>query len=121
VNVAAGPRDIYAALDGAFDVQEVTIREGKFPQYTTIAQLPPVLQIQVQRVQYDVTNKKTYKSEAHLRLRHTIYLDRYMDLPHTEMHEKRQQSWRLKECRQMLAARKNDLLQTQVRCSGDIG
>ena len=114
VNVATGPRDIYAALDGAFDVQEVTIEEGNFPQYTSIARLPPVLQIQVQRVQYDVKNKKTYKSDAHLRLRETIFLDRYMDVEDEVLLQRRQETWRWKEELDRLEARRRELLQTEV-------
>ncbi|KAI9816932.1 MAG: ubiquitin-specific protease ubp2 [Phylliscum demangeonii] len=115
VNVASVPRDIYAALDGAFDVQEVTMKDGRVRQYTSIAELPPILQIQVQRVQYDVENKKTYKSEAHLELREQIFLDRYMVSGADEpMLRKRVQTWRWKEELCALDERKQGLLQTET-------
>lgn len=101
-------------------MQEVVIKNGKFPQYTSIAHPPPILQIQVQRVQYDVQNKKTYKSEAHLRLRKTIYLDRYMDRDEDDeeddraLLERRRESWRWKEELRRLETKRQALLKTEV-------
>ena len=90
------------------------MQDGRFPQYSSIAHLPPILQIQVQRVQYDVKNKQTYKSDAHLRLREEIYLDRYVDSEEPTLLQKRKQSWRWKEEFGRLAAKKAELLQTEV-------
>lgn len=113
--MASGPRDIYAALDGAFDAQDVTMKDGSFVQYTSIAHLPPILQIQVQRVQYDVENKKTYKSEAHLQLRETIHLDRYVDAKEPMLLRRRQETWKWKERLKQLEEKKRELLETEVR------
>ncbi|KAI9813536.1 MAG: ubiquitin-specific protease ubp2 [Thelocarpon impressellum] len=117
INVADGPRDIYTALDGAFDVQEVSLEDGSFPQYTSIAQLPPILQIHVQRVQYDKESKKMYKSDSHLKLRETIYLDRYMDSRDPSLLEKRRQSWKWKEDLRRLETRREALGGTDVDMS----
>ena len=68
INVASGPRDIYAALDETFDVQEVEVGGGTEPQYSTISRLPPVLQFHVQRAQYDSVKKQSFKSANHLEL-----------------------------------------------------
>lgn len=115
VDVAAGPRDIYDALDGAFDAQEVTMKDGRFMQYTSISRLPRILQIQIQRVQFDVKNKKTYKSDAHLRLREKIYLDRYMvSRRDPVILEKRKETWRWKDELRKLEEKKMRLLQTEV-------
>ena len=114
VNVASGPRDIYSALDGAYDVQEVSLADGTFPQYTSIAVLPPVLQIHVQRVQYDKESRKMYKSDSHLKLRETIYMDRYLDSGVPDLLEKRRDSWRWKEELRRLEARRDALSQTKV-------
>lgn len=83
-------------------------------QYTSIAHLPPVLQIQVQRVQFDVKTKKTYKSDAHLRLRERIYLDRYMVSKDPVILQKRQEAWRWKDQLRELEEKKLRLLQTEV-------
>ncbi|MCJ1311014.1 ubiquitin-specific protease ubp2 [Agyrium rufum] len=98
VDVASGPRDVYAALDGAFDVQEVEVGGKMEPQYTTISQLPPVLQILVQRAQFDPEKKQSFKSNHHLELKDLIYLDRYMDAPKDkDLASRRQDCWQWKK------------------------
>ena len=97
VDVASGPRDIYAALDGAFDVQEVEVGGKMEPQYATLSQLPPVLQILVHRAQFDAEKKMSFKSVHHLELKEVIYMDRYMDDPENkELRERRQECWKWK-------------------------
>ncbi|KAI9844919.1 MAG: ubiquitin-specific protease ubp2 [Sclerophora amabilis] len=117
VNVADGPRDIYAALDGFFDVQTVAQEEGVFSQYGSITQLPPILQIQVQRVQYDQQKKKSYKSNAHLSLRETIFMDRYMDVQDPTLLRKRQETWEWKEQLANLQMKRARLVQTHLNMS----
>jgi ubiquitin carboxyl-terminal hydrolase 25/28 len=114
VNVADGPKDIYEALDGAFDAQEVSLEDGTHPQYTSISQLPPILQIHVQRVQYDKASKKMYKSDSQLKLRETIYLDRYMESEDPELLEKRRQAWKWKDALEALHERRAQLVKTEV-------
>lgn len=93
VDVASGPRDIYAALDGAFDVQEVEVGGSMEPQYATISQLPPVLQVLVQRAQFDPKTKTSFKSINHLELKETIYMDRYMDSSDPDLQQRRKACW----------------------------
>ena len=88
VNVSAGPQDIYTALDGAFDVEDVVVVGGIEPKYYTISRLPPVLQI------HDPYTKKEFKSDNHLELREMIYINRYMDSSDPEIPRRRQESWR---------------------------
>ncbi|PYH46810.1 ubiquitin-specific protease UBP2 [Aspergillus saccharolyticus JOP 1030-1] len=109
VDVASGPRNIYAALDGAFDVQKVNVDNTVAERFGTISKLPPVLQIQVQRVQFDHTAKRSFKSTHHLGLEETIYLDRYLDTKSPELMEKRQQSWKWKAHLKRLEARQSEL------------
>ncbi|RAK76146.1 ubiquitin-specific protease UBP2 [Aspergillus fijiensis CBS 313.89] len=110
VDVASGPRNIYAALDGAFDVQKVNVDNTIAERFGTISKLPPVLQIQVQRVQFDPQTKRSFKSTHHLGLEETIYLDRYMDTKSPEIMAKRQQSWEWKAALKSLEARQSELL-----------
>ncbi|PWY94374.1 ubiquitin carboxyl-terminal hydrolase [Aspergillus sclerotioniger CBS 115572] len=110
IDVASGPRDIYAAIDGAFDVQKVNVENSVAEQYGAISKLPPVLQIQVQRVQFDPATKRSFKSTHHLGLKETIYLDRYMDTQQPEFLDRRQQSWQLKSSLRELEARRAELL-----------
>ncbi|PWY88489.1 ubiquitin carboxyl-terminal hydrolase [Aspergillus heteromorphus CBS 117.55] len=110
VDVATGPRDIYAAIDGAFDVQKVNVENSVAEQYGAISKLPPVLQIQVQRVQFDPMTKRSFKSTHHLGLKETIYLDRYMDTQQPEFVSRRQQCWQWKNSLKDLEARRAELL-----------
>ncbi|KAA8649813.1 ubiquitin-specific protease UBP2 [Aspergillus tanneri] len=111
VDVATGPRDIYTAIDGAFDVQKVHVGNSVAEQFGAISKLPPVLQIQVQRVQFDPVTKSQFKSTHHLELKETIYLDRYMDTQQPEILNRRRQCWEWKDKLRMLEARRTELLQ----------
>ena len=114
VDVASASRDIYAALDGAFDVQEVEVGGSLEPQYTTISELPPVLQILVQRVQFDPKKKSAFKSTHHLELKETIYMDRYMDSGDASLLERRRECWKWKKDLIDLEAQRAELSTTEV-------
>lgn len=114
IDVASGPRDIYAALDGAYDVQEVEYGGAIEPQYTAISKLPPVLQILVQRAQFDPEKKSSFKSNHHLELKETIYMDRYMDTENEEIKGRRRECWAWKKDLVALEARKTELTKTSV-------
>ncbi|KAL8674918.1 MAG: hypothetical protein Q9168_000722 [Polycauliona sp. 1 TL-2023] len=114
VDVASGPKNIYEALDGAFDVQQVQVDGNVQPQYSAISQLPPVLNILVQRAQYDQKQRSTFKSVNHLELEETIYMDRYMDSDDADLVQRRAESWDWKRQLRQLEGRREDLLQTEV-------
>ncbi|KAL1962989.1 hypothetical protein VTN77DRAFT_8835 [Rasamsonia byssochlamydoides] len=110
VDVATGSRDIYSAIDGAFDVQKVFVDGEVAEQFGSISKLPPILQIQVQRVQFDPVKKTSFKSTNHLELKETIYLDRYMDTQQSELINRRRQCWEWKENLKTLESRRAELL-----------
>ncbi|KAL2829018.1 hypothetical protein BDW59DRAFT_142729 [Aspergillus cavernicola] len=110
IDVATGPRDIYAAIDGAFDIQKVNVENSIAEQYATISKLPPILQVQVQRAQFDAVKKRSFKSTHHLDLKETIYLDRYMDTKQPEILSRRKQCWEWKDSLRGLEARRAELL-----------
>lgn len=114
VDVASGPRDIYAALDGAFDVQDVEVAGGIEPQYATISSLPPVLNVLIQRAQFDPQRKTTFKSDNHLELRETIYMDRYMDSTDPELSSRREESWAWKRQAADLEKQRLQLTKSEV-------
>ena len=120
VDVASGPRDIYAALDGAFDVQEVEVGGSLEPQYATISKLPPVLQILVQRAQFDLEKKTTFKSINHLDLKDTIYMDRYMDSTDPDLKQRREACWAWKKELGNLQGRRSKLTKTNVCNFGSV-
>lgn len=114
VDVASGPRDIYAALDGAFDVQQVEVGGSMEPQYAAISQLPPVLQILVQRAQFDPKTMTSFKSIHHLELKETIYMDRYMDSSDPDLLQRRNECWEWKNELSKLEARRTQLTRNDV-------
>ncbi|KKZ64949.1 hypothetical protein EMCG_09145 [[Emmonsia] crescens] len=113
VDVATGSKNIYSAIDGAFDVQKVEVDGAEVEQYGAISKLPPVLQIQVQRVQFDQVKKTSFKSTHHLELKELIYLDRYMDSNKHNLDDRRRECWRWKDELRRLRARKAELIDTE--------
>lgn len=97
VDVAEGPRDLYDALDSYFGEDIMKLEDGETRRTVTIAQLPPVLQIQIQRVQFDRVMNRPFKSNALLRFDETIYMDRYLDSDDPELKRKRREvsDWRI--------------------------
>ena len=114
IDVASGPRDIYSALDGYFDEQMVDVEGAQAPQYSTISRLPPILQVQIHRVQFDPEKKVSFKSNHHLQLKETIFLDRYMDSDDAELTQRRQDAWDWKARLRKLESRKAALTDTEV-------
>ncbi|KAJ5172904.1 hypothetical protein N7492_005497, partial [Penicillium capsulatum] len=113
VNVASGSSDIYGAIDGAFDRQRISVEGSEADQYGSISRIPPILQIQVQRVQFDSVKKTSFKSTNHLQLLNTIHMDRYMDTSKPEIMRQRQQGWDWKDLLKDLEARRAALLRTE--------
>ncbi|KAH0542358.1 hypothetical protein FGG08_003203 [Glutinoglossum americanum] len=110
VDVAAGPRDIYSALDGAFDEQQIEVDEATARQFHSISHNPPILQIQVQRVQFDKAKNTPYKADSHLALEKVIYLDRYMESNDPILMSRRERTWQWKEELLKLERRRREAL-----------
>ncbi|KAG6836077.1 hypothetical protein H0H93_011620 [Arthromyces matolae] len=70
--------DIYDGLSGYFD-DVVEFNGEKRRMEVTLVDLPPVLQIQLQRVQFNRETLQPYKSQAYVKFWETIYMDRFMD------------------------------------------
>ncbi len=78
-------RDIYDGFDGFFDSDTFVATSGSVQRRSvTLLSAPPLLQIQLQRVQYDRVTMRAFKSQAHLEMPETLYVDRYMDLDATD-------------------------------------
>lgn len=99
VNVFSDPPpvDIYAALDGAFDQQEVEVGGTIEPQYTTISLLPPILQIHINRTDFDRGKQTNVKSNHLFDFTDTIFIDRYTDLADGDLVDRRAQKWAWKK------------------------
>ena len=97
VDVSSKPRDMYAALDGAFDLQEVEVNGATERQYTTISAIPPILQVHITRAEFDKEKQTTTKSNHHIEMKPTIYFDRYLDSADRRLMKTRQETWAWKE------------------------
>lgn len=115
VNVAHGYRDIYDAIDGAFDVQNIVVNNSVAEQFGSISRIPPILQVHVQRAQFDPVKMTSFKLTNHLDLPETIYMDRYMDTKNPDLLNRRIQCWEWKASLKVLEARREELLRTKVQ------
>lgn len=80
VNVVNKPTDIYAALDETFQPDDLTLEGNeRVERSLAISEFPELLQVQIQRVQYDVQQGIAFKSTQPLPLSERIYMDRYVD------------------------------------------
>ncbi|KAL1922141.1 uncharacterized protein VTP21DRAFT_10783 [Calcarisporiella thermophila] len=70
--------DLYDGLDAYFGPAKVEVEGTEATREVYISQLPPVLQIQIQRVQFDRSTSNAYKSNAFLRFDKVVYMDRYL-------------------------------------------
>ncbi|KAK4905917.1 ubiquitin-specific protease ubp2, partial [Elasticomyces elasticus] len=87
------PKDVYAALDAAFDPDE----RGSTEVYTTITKLPPIVSINLQRAVVDERGQQI-KLNHHVDMPQTLYMDRYLDVPETDvLVQCRIQTWAAKK------------------------
>ena len=114
IQVSSGPRDIYAALDGAFDEQIVEVGTSKEPQFTSISLLPPILQLHVSRAQYNRVSKEFFKATHHLEIKETIFMDRYIDSDDADLQKRRAECWAWKKELGQLERREAYLRKTEV-------
>ncbi|KAF9489022.1 cysteine proteinase [Pleurotus eryngii] len=78
VNVVHDGVDIYDGLSGYFD--DIVEFEGKKARMeVSLVELPPLLQIQLQRVQFNRETLQPYKSQAYVKFGEAIYMDRFLD------------------------------------------
>lgn len=78
VNVIDSGIDIYDGLSGYFD-DTVEFEGSKARMEVSLVELPPLLQIQLQRVQFNRETLQPYKSQVYVRFGETIYMDRFLD------------------------------------------
>jgi ubiquitin carboxyl-terminal hydrolase 25/28 len=81
--------DVYKGMDEYFSSGEVVYDGVEAKRHVTITQLPPFLQIQLQRVQYDKEASRVFKSNAFVKLLPTIHMDRYLESNAVETQKRR--------------------------------
>ncbi|KAK4700117.1 hypothetical protein P7C70_g6136, partial [Phenoliferia sp. Uapishka_3] len=80
VDVAEPGHNLYDGLDTVFDDAVVEIEGKKARRRITLIDVPPILQIQLQRVQYDRVAQKAFKSNAHMSFGEALSVDRYLEI-----------------------------------------
>lgn len=114
VDVAEEGRDLYDGLDRVFDESEVELENGKACRRVGLVELPPILQIQLQRVQFDRRTHTVFKSNAHLKFGERLRMDRYLepDSNDEEAQEKRSKTISLRKEIECLRGRLGELTTT---------
>ncbi len=109
-------RDIYESIDVIYDQQMVDAGNTKCPQYYSISKLPQILQIQIQRVDYDEILKVPYKNSTQVIFPETIYMDRYVatDDQDSVVMRRRRETWKWKAQLRELEARQAALKNTEA-------
>jgi len=123
VNVSEESFDIYDGLSGYFD-DTVEFDGRKMKMEVSLVDVPPILQIQLQRVQFNRDTLQPYKSHAYVRFGETLFVDRFLDSadPVKRVHSKQVQA-ELNTCRDRihaLARDKNDGLSDSLSRSLDV-
>ncbi|KAI8054075.1 hypothetical protein BDF22DRAFT_775805 [Syncephalis plumigaleata] len=106
--------DIYDGMNKVFgiDVDNVNYEGHEAQRQVWISRLPPILQFQVQRVQYDREQQKAFKSNTYLKLPSSIYMDRYLVSNEARLQEQHQRHYTLKKRKDYLKQRIDFLTHT---------
>ena len=98
IDVSQEGRTIYDGLDANFDISTVEIEGKRASRQISLVSVPTILQVQLQRVQYDRVHMRPYKSNAYLAFSRTLALDRYVE-PAPDDTEAQRRQQRTLECR----------------------
>lgn len=79
VTLLPGDSDVYDALDTYFGQETIAAPDGTVERSVALDEAPPLLQVHIQRVQYDRTAGRAVKDKGALALPDVVYADRYMD------------------------------------------
>jgi len=112
VNIGDHPKDIYDALDTYFTEDLLKLEEEEVKRSLTITELPSILQIQIQRVQFDRVRLMPVKSTEPIPFGEKLYMDRYMDTDDKNIIDKREKvfHWR----RELECLKKRKVILTKV-------
>ncbi|KAJ3876331.1 hypothetical protein F5051DRAFT_411819 [Lentinula edodes] len=94
--------DIYDGLGRYFD-DTIEYEGQKVPMEVGLVKLPPLLQVQLQRVQFNRELLQSWKSQAYVKFGETLYMDRFMDTANPEKRKKSKEVQdELNTCRERL-------------------
>ncbi|ORY90173.1 hypothetical protein BCR35DRAFT_299734 [Leucosporidium creatinivorum] len=101
VDVAEEGRNVYDGLDAVFDDSPVEIEGKPARRRVSLVEVPELLQIQLQRVQYDRKLQKIFKSNQHMAFGPEISMDRYLQVEEGD-EEGKDRRERTSRCREEL-------------------
>jgi len=87
VNVSDNGFDLYDGLGGFLD-DTVEFEGKKAKMEVDLVELPPILQIQLQRVQFDRQTLQPKKNNAYVKFGETLFMDRFMEHANPEKRAK---------------------------------
>jgi ubiquitin carboxyl-terminal hydrolase 25/28 len=109
---ATATSSLYDAIDLALGREQIEYKGiGEAEKSTTITSLPPILQIQIVRTQFNRSVGAGYKENAHLELESKIFMDRYMEIVgDEELAARRDDYWKWKVELDAAQKKKTELL-----------
>jgi ubiquitin carboxyl-terminal hydrolase 25 len=88
---------LYDAIDLALGREKIEYQGvGEVEKSTTVTYLPPILQFQIVRAQFNRSVGAGYKENAHIELESKIYMDRYVDMEDDDLNTRRDDYWKWK-------------------------
>ena len=78
VDVASEGKDLYDGLDASLQTSIVEVEGKQATRTDVLTHLPPILQIQLQRVQFDRKTAKIFKSNAYMSFPETLKMGRFL-------------------------------------------
>ncbi|KAG8835047.1 ubiquitin-specific protease ubp2, partial [Serendipita sp. 405] len=104
VNVSDEGFDLHDGLGGYF-YDNVEFEGKKAVMEVTLVDLPPILQVQLQRVQFNRETLQPYKSQAFVKFGESLFVDRYLEDADPEKKAKSKAiQTRLTQCRDRINA-----------------
>ncbi|KAK5114333.1 hypothetical protein LTR62_002585 [Meristemomyces frigidus] len=104
--------DLYSALDEVLDPQPSDIKPGASVYASLLQPLPPILQINSPRIDWDAHTKAAKKFDATMRLVDELYLDRYCDQSGEDILSTRKQGWVWRRQLRALEKERKELMDT---------
>ncbi|KAG9018788.1 ubiquitin-specific protease ubp2 [Tulasnella sp. 427] len=103
VNVDDEGYDLYDGISGRFD-DNIEFEGKQAHMDTSIVELPPVLQIQLQRVQFNRETLEAYKSNAYVKFDESLFMDRFLAQADSQKKARSKEIERkLRSCRERLS------------------
>lgn len=108
---------LYDAIDRALGRERIEYRGVEHcEKSTTVTYLPPILQIQIVRAQFNRSVGAGYKENTHLELESKIYMDRYMDSMDADFSTRQDDYWKWKMELETAQKKKADVLRKVILC-----